>query len=195
MFIMIIGLVLFLGTHSVRIIADDWRTHQINQRGENLWKAVYSVIALAGFVMIVHGYAEARLNPIAVWQPPLWLKNTMAILLLPTFILIIAAYLPGTRIKSWSGHPMAASVKLWGLAHLIANGNLADIILFGSFMVWAIFDYRASRQRDKKAGKRYAFAGYNRDAVAVILGVILWLAFVVYLHQWLIGVQPFVWQV
>lgn len=193
MLTMIVGLVLFLGTHSVRIFADDWRTRQINQRGENLWKLIYSIIAVIGLVLIIEGYADARLNPTVIWQPPLWLKNTMAILLLPTFVLIIAAYLPGTKIRSWSGHPMAASIKLWGLAHLIANGNLADIILFGGFMMWAIFDYRASRQRDKKSGKRYPFAGYSRDAIATIAGIALWLAFVFYLHEWLIGVRPLAW--
>lgn len=191
MLTMIIGLILFLGPHSIRIFADDWRTRQITQRGENLWKAIYSICSIVGFVLIVNGYSDARVDPQVIWLPPQWLKNTMAILLLPTFVLIIAAYVPGTKIKSWSGHPMAASVKLWGLAHLLANGNLADIILFGSFMTWAIFDYRASRQRDKKAGVRYPFAGISRDITVITIGIILWGLFVVYLHQWLIGVKPF----
>ena len=189
---MIIGLILFLGPHSVRIFANDWRTRQINRHGEMLWQAVYSILSIAGFILIVNGYSEARMDPYVVWMPPLWLKNTMAILLLPFFVLIIAAYLPGTKIKSWSGHPMVASIKLWGLNHLLANGTLADIILFGSFMTWAIFDYRASRQRDKKAGFRFPFISYKRDLIATILGIALYLAFVVYLHEWLIGVRPIV---
>lgn len=192
MLTMITGLVLFIGPHSIRIFANDWRTRQINERGEYLWKGIYSALSIIGFILIVNGYSETRIDPLVVWLPPQWLKNTMAILLLPTFILIIAAYIPGTKIKAWSGHPMAASIKLWGLAHLLANGNLADIVLFGSFMTWAIFDYRASRQRDKKAGVRYPFTGISRDITALVLGIILWIAFVFYLHEWLIGVKPFV---
>lgn len=188
---MITGLLLFLGTHSVRIFADDWRNRQINQRGENLWKGIYSVLAIVGFVLIVNGYAEARMNPHVIWLPPQWLKHTVAILLLPTFVLLLAAYIPGTKIKAASGHPMAASVKLWAFAHLFANGNLEDIILFGSFTLWAIFDYRASRRRDKKSGTRYPVSGISRDIIAITLGIIAWVAFALYLHEWLIGVKPF----
>lgn len=191
MAIMIIGLLLFLGPHSVRVFADSWRTRQIEKRGENLWKGIYSIISIAGFFMIIHGYAEARLNPTVIWLPPLWLKYTAAILLFPTFILLFAAYVPGTRIKALSGHPMAASVKLWGLAHLLANGNLADIILFGAFMVWAILDYRASRRRDKRAGIRYPVTGASRDIIVTVVGILAWVAFAFYVHEWLIGVKPF----
>lgn len=190
MLTMIIGLVLFLGPHSIRIFAEDWRNRQISQRGENLWKVLYSIVSIVGFILIVNGYSQARLDPFVVWLPPQWLKYTAVILLLPTFILIIAAYLPGTKIKSLSGHPMAGSVKLWSLMHLLANGALADIVLFGSFMTWAIFDYRASRRRDRKAGIRYPYAGISRDIIAIVVGVVLWVLFVFYLHEWLIGVKP-----
>lgn len=191
MLTMVIGLLLFLGTHSIRIFADDWRNRQVSQHGESLWKGIYSLLAIIGFVLIVNGYAETRMDPQVIWLPPQWLKHTVAILLLPTFVLLVAAYLPGTRIKAASGHPMAASVKLWAFAHLLANGNLADIILFGSFTLWAIFDYRASRRRDKKAGKRYPSTGISRDLIAISTGIIVWIAFVVFLHEWLIGVKPF----
>jgi len=191
MIIMITGLLLFLVPHSVRIFADSWRTRQIEKRGENLWKGIYSIISIIGFIMIVHGYAETRLNPTVIWLPPEWLKQLAAILLIPTFVLLFAAYVPGTRIKAASGHPMAASVKLWGLAHLLANGNLGDMFLFGAFMLWAIFDYRASRQRDKKAGVRYPTSGISRDIIVTVVGLIAWVAFALYLHEWLIGVKPF----
>ena len=191
MLTMIFGLLLFLGIHSVRIFADDWRNRQINQHGEYLWKGIYSIISIAGFVLIMNGYAEARIDALVIWLPPLWLKQTAAIILLPTFVLLVAAYIPGTKIKSASGHPMAASVKLWGLAHLLANGNLADIVLFSSFMLWAIFDYRASRRRDKKAGTRYPFLGISRDILAVTIGIVAWVTFTAFLHEWLIGVKPF----
>ena len=191
MIIMITGLLLFLTPHSVRIFADNWRTRQIGKHGKNLWQGIYSIISIIGFFLIVHGYAETRLNPTVIWLPPEWLKQLAAILLIPTFVLLLAAYVPGTRIKSASGHPMAASIKLWGLAHLLANGNLGDIVLFGAFMLWAIFDYRASRQRDKKAGVRYPSSGISRDIVVTVVGLIAWVVFAFYLHEWLIGVKPF----
>ena len=193
MLTMITGLILFLGTHSVRIFANDWRSRQISQRGEYLWKGLYSIISIIGFVLIINGYAETRMAPQVIWLPPQWLKHTVAFLMLPTFVLIAATYISGTKIKSLSGHPMAASVKLWAFAHLLANGNLADIVLFGSFTLWAIFDYRASRRRDKKAGTRYTASGIGRDLIAVTIGIILWIAFVMYLHEWLIGVKPIVY--
>jgi len=193
MITLIIGLLLFLGPHSVRIFAEDWRNRQIKQRGANVWSGIYSIISIIGFVLIVHGYSETRLNPTAIWVPPEWLKYIAAIVLLPTFVLLLAAYIPGTKIKALSGHPMSASVKLWGLAHLLANGNLGDIVLFGSFMMWAIFDYRASRQRDKKAGIKYPASGISRDIVVSAIGIGLWIAFVMFLHEWLIGVKPFTW--
>jgi len=190
MLLLIIGLVLFLGTHSIRVFADDWRSRFINQRGEMLWMGLYSIVSIIGFVLIIQGYAGTRLAPQAIWLPPQWLKNTMVILLLPTFVLLFAAYIPGTKIKAKIGHPMAASIKLWALAHLLANGNLADIVLFGSFTLWAILDFRASRQRDKKAGTVYASAGGGRDLSVIVVGLLVWLAFVLSLHEWLIGVKP-----
>lgn len=191
MLTLIIGLLLFLVPHSIRIFADGWRTRQINQRGELVWQAVYSILSIIGLVLIVQGFAQARLNPTVVWMPPQWLKYTASVLLLPTCILLLAAYIPGTRIKSVTGHPMAASIKLWGLSHLLANGNLQDIILFGAFMLWAIFDYRASRRRDKKLQVKYRVAGVGRDIAAVVAGIGLWVAFAFYLHNWLFGVSPF----
>ena len=191
MLTMIIGLLLFLGTHSVRVFAEDWRNSQISQRGENTWMGLYAVISLIGFALIMWGYGQARLEPQIIWQPPLWTKHLTALLTLPGFILLVAAYVPGTKIKTVVGHPMILGVKLWALAHLLANGMLADIILFGAFLLWAILDYRASRHRDKAAGIHYQSAGFSRDIIAVIVGVIAWAVFAAVLHNWLIGVKPF----
>jgi len=188
---LIVGLVLFLGPHSIRIVADDWRTRQINLRGEMLWQGIYSIISIIGFVLIVQGYGQARLHPTVVWMSPEWLKYTAAILMLPTFVLLFAAYVPGTHIKSAIGHPMVAGVKLWAFAHLLANGNVADIILFGAFMLWAIFSFRASRRRDKKTNTQYPATGKSRDIGVVIAGLGFWFVFALYLHEWLIGVKPF----
>jgi uncharacterized membrane protein len=190
MFAMIVGLLLFLGTHSVRIFAEDWRNRQIAQRGENVWMGMYSLIALAGFVLIIWGYGQARLDPMIVWQPPLWTRYLTAALTLPAFILLVAAYVPGTKIKNRVGHPMVLGVKVWALAHLLANGMLADIILFGSFLLWSVFDYRSSRQRDRAAAIAYPSAGMSRDVIAIVGGLVTWGVFAAVLHNWLIGVKP-----
>lgn len=191
MLIMTGGLLLFLGTHSVRIFADGWRNKQINQRGEQAWMGIYSIVSLIGFVLIVYGYGVARLEPQIIWQPPVWTKHLAALLTLPAFILLVAAYVPGTKIKTIVGHPMILGVKLWALAHLLANGMLADIVLFGSFLLWSVLDYRASRRRDKATGRVYKSAGISRDIIAIIVGIVAWGVFAAVLHNWLIGVKPF----
>ena len=188
---LIVGLLMFLGTHSVRIFAEDWRNKQIAQRGDNTWMGLYSIISLIGFVLIVYGYGQVRVEPLVIWQPPVWTKHLAALLTLPAFILLVAAYVPGTKIKTMIGHPMILGVKLWALAHLLANGMLADIILFGSFLLWSVLDYRASRQRDKAAGTVYQATGVSRDIIAIVVGIIAWVAFAIVLHNWLIGVKPF----
>ncbi|MEJ2181115.1 MAG: NnrU family protein [Gammaproteobacteria bacterium] len=191
MSIMIVGLLLFLGAHSVRIFAEDWRNRQITQRGENTWMGLIAVISLIGLVLVIWGYGQARLAPLIIWQPPLWTKHLAALLTLPGFILLVAAYVPGTKIKTVVGHPMVLGVKLWALAHLLANGVLADVILFGSFLTWAILNYRAARQRDKTTGTHYQSAGVGRDIIAIVVGIIAWGLFAAVLHNWLIGVKPF----
>jgi len=187
---LIIGLLIFLGIHSVRIFADEWRTQQVTKRGEAAWMGMYSIIAVAGFVLIVWGFGQARLDSVIVWQPPHWTRYLTAILTLPAFILLVAAYVPGTKIKSRLGHPMVLGVKLWAFAHLLANGKLVDIVLFGGFLLWAIVLYRASRQRDRAAGTVYPSAGFSRDMIAIVGGVIAWGLFAAVLHNWLIGVKP-----
>src|SRR5512137_641189 len=152
---LILGLVIFLGTHSVRIFADGWRGARVAAMGLNAWKAVYSIVSLAGFVLIVWGYGLARADPVVLYTPPLWTRHLAALLTLPAFILLAAAYVPGTRIKRAVGHPMVAGVKSWAFAHLIANGTLADVALFGSFLAWSIFDYISARRRDRAAGVVY----------------------------------------
>ena len=191
MTLLLVGLVLFLGSHSVRIFADDWRARRIAALGPNGWKGVYSLIAVAGFVAIVYGYAEARQAPVVLFQPPVWTRHLAALLTLPSFVLLAAAYVPGTRIKRAVGHPMVLAVKIWALSHLIANGMLADVLLFGSFLVWAVLDYVAARRRDRAAGTVYVAGPLWRDALAVIIGVVAWAAFAMWLHRVLIGVAPF----
>lgn len=191
MFLLILGLILFLGAHSVRIVADDFRARQIAKLGEKPWKAVISVVSLIGFVMIVYGYGAARLDPVYLWQPPVWTRHLAALLTIPAFILLVAAYVPGTRIKAAVGHPMVAGVKIWAFSHLIANGTLADLLLFGSFLAWAVVDYVAARRRDRRAGTRYPAGPVTRDVAAVAIGLAAWAAFALWLHAPLIGVRPF----
>jgi hypothetical protein len=135
---LIAGLVIFFATHSVRIFAEDWRAAGIQRMGERPWKAIYSLVSIAGFVLIVWGYGLARQAPVDLWSPPAWTRHVTALLTLPAFILVAAAYVRGNRIKAAVGHPMVLGVKTWALAHLLSNGRLADVLLFGGFLVWAI---------------------------------------------------------
>ncbi len=191
MIYLILGLVIFLGVHSVRIVADDWRSARIARLGEGPWKGLYSLVSLAGFALIVWGYGQARLDPVVLWSPPGWTRHLLPPLTLLTFVLVAAAYVPGAHLKAWLGSPMVLGVKLWAFAHLIANGTLAGTVLFGSFLVWAVVDFASSRRRDRAAGVTYAAGSLTRDALAAVIGVAAWAAFAFWLHGWLFGVRPF----
>jgi len=191
MTLLLLGLVLFLGAHSVRIAAEPLRTRLISSLSLNGYKGVYSLLSLAGFVLLVYGYAAARAAPVVLFTPPVWTKHLAALLTIPAFILLAAAYVPGTRIKARVGHPMVLGVKTWALAHLIANGTLHDVLLFGSFLVWAVLSYIAARKRDRVAGTVYPTGPMSRDIIAVAVGLVAWAAFAFWLHGLLIGVRPF----
>ncbi len=190
MSLLIVGLLLFLGAHSVRIVAEDWRERQIARIGERAWKGLYSVAALAGLALIVWGYGAARADPVVLWQPPFWTRHLAALLTLPAFLLLAAAYAPRNRLRAAVGHPMVVGVKVWAIAHLLANGTLADLVLFGSFLVWAILDYRSARRRDAAAGVTRSPGSFAGDAVTILAGTVAWAAFAFYLHAWLFGVHP-----
>ena len=190
MWFLAFGLLLFFGAHSVRVYAGDWRDAQIARLGENRWKGMYSLASLAGLGLMVWGFGLARADPWILWVPPTWTRHLAALLTLFAFILLTAAYVPGTRIKNVVGHPMVAGVKVWALAHLLANGTLADVLLFGTFLVWAVADFAAARRRDRRAGVRYPVAGAGRDLMAVGIGALAWAGFAFYGHAWLIGVRP-----
>ena len=190
MSLLILGLLVFLGAHSTRIFADDWRAGVIERIGEKPWKGVIALLSLVGFVLIVIGYGEARQAPVVLWVPPLWTRHLALLINLVAFISLVAAYVPRNGIKARFGHPMVAGVKAWSTAHLIANGNLADVILFGAFLVWSIFDYRNSRRRDRANGTTYPAGTMGRNVMTVVIGTVLWAVFIVYLHVRLIGVAP-----
>ncbi len=191
MALLILGLALFLGVHSTRIVAEGWRAATIARVGENRWKGLYSLLSLAGFVLLVIGYGIARQSPVVLYTPPVWARHLAALLTIPAFVLLVAAYVPGNAIKRAVGHPMVAGVKTWALAHLIANGTLADVLLFGSFLVWAVLSFVAARRRDRAAGTVYVVGPASRTVVTIIVGLVAWAAFAFVLHRWLIGVSPF----
>jgi uncharacterized membrane protein len=191
MAILVLGLILFLGVHSVRIFADPWRTRTITARGEKFYKGLYTLVSLAGFALIVWGYGLARHNPVVLWNPPRGMNHLAALLMLFSFVLLVAAYVPRNAIKAKLHHPMILGVKVWALAHLLANGMLADVVLFGAFLVWAVFDFRAARQRDRAGNVQYAAGTAKGTTIAVVVGLVAYAVFAVWLHGPLIGVRPF----
>lgn len=187
--VLVIGLFIFLGTHSISIIHPAWRDRMVHEIGEWPWKGIYSLFAIIGFVLIVWGYGLARYDPVVLYTPPVWLRHTSLVLLLFVFPLLLATYLPG-RIKSAIQHPMLAATKVWAFAHLLANGNLADVVLFGSILVWAIADRLSMKRRQPRAIPAAPPAKWN-DVIAVVGGLGLYLAFALWLHEWLLGLGPF----
>lgn len=191
MLILIIGLVLFIGVHSVRIVSEDWRTRFIAERGANSYKGLYTVASLLGFALLVWGYGLARQQPTVLWAPPLAMKHVAALLTLISFVMLAGAYVPGNAIKAKLHHPMTLAIKVWAFAHLLSNGNLADVLLFGGFLVWAVLAFRAAKQRDRAAGTSYGGSTLSATLLTVVVGVVAWLVFALWLHGWLIGVRPF----
>lgn len=191
MTLLILGLLLFLGVHSVRIVAEPWRAQGIARLGPNGWKGVYSLVSLAGFALIVWGFGLARQQPTLLWVPPIWTRHLAALLMLPALILLVAAYVPRNQIKARLHHPMVLGVKVWAFGHLIANQMLAEWLLFGGFLLWAVLDYRAAKARDRAAGTVYPAGTLAMTLVTVVVGTAAWAAFAFWLHGPLFGVRPF----
>lgn len=188
---LILGLVIFLGTHSVRIFADDWRAAQRARYGEKMWKLGYSLISLIGFGLIIWGFGMARRDALVLWNPPTAMRHIVVLFTLISFVLLAATYVPRNSIKALLHHPMVLGVTVWAFAHLLANRTLADLILFGSFLVWAKLSYLAERKRDRMAGTRYPSGTMGGTVAAVAVGVVAWVLFAFWLHGLLIGVKPF----
>ena len=182
---LVAGLLIFFGAHSVRIYAPAWRDAMVARLGAGGWKAAYSVVSIVGFLLIVGGYAQARLEPVVLYLPPAGLRHLTMLLMLPVFPLLLATYLPG-RIKAAVKHPMLAATKAWALSHLLANGMLADVLLFGGFLAWAVLDRISAGRRPQPVP---AAAGPIRnDVIAVVGGLLLYVAFAFWAHTRLIGV-------
>lgn len=189
--VLIAGLILFLGVHSLRIVAEPWRTRVLAQRGgEKRWKLGYTLVSLVGFALIVWGYGLARQQPMPLWEPPTFMRHVAALLMLPSFVLLAAAYVPGNRLKARLHHPMVISVKVWAFAHLLSNGTLADVLLFGGFLLWAVFSLRAARRRDRSQRIRYSGDSAAATLATLVVGLAAWAGFAFWAHAWLIGVRP-----
>ena len=187
---LVLGLVLFLGVHSVRIVADGWRTQTLARMGEMPWKGLYSLVSAVGLALIVWGYGLARQQPVVLWVPPIGMRHAAALLTLIAFVLLAATYVPRNALKARLHHPMVLGVKVWALAHLLSNGNLADVLLFGAFLLWAVLSFRAARQRDRAQGAVVAPGNAAGTVATLVLGALAWAGFALWAHAWLIGVAP-----
>ena len=191
MLLLIAGVLIFLGVHSLGVVAPEWRGRQVARMGEGPWKLAYSAVSLVGLFVVIWGYGAARGNPVVLWSAPAFARHLTALLTVIAFVLVAAAYVPGTRIKAALGHPMTVGIALWALGHLLANGRLNALILFGSFLAWAVIVYVVRRRRDREAGRTYPAGGLARDAIAAVIGVVVSVVFAFYLHGPLTGIRPF----
>lgn len=186
---LIAGLVIFFGMHSVAIVAPEWRDRTAARLGDATWKALFTLVSAIGFVMFVHGYGLARADPQVLYTAPQGMRHVAAVLMLPVFPLLFATYLPG-RIKAAVKHPMLTATKAWALAHLLVNGTLADVLLFGSFLAWAVADRIAAGRRDVQRRTPSSPPSRWNDAIAVVGGLVAYVVFVAWAHQALFGVMP-----
>jgi uncharacterized membrane protein len=184
--VLIVGIVLFVGVHSISIVDESWRNRVVERFGLGFWRALHSLATLVGLAMIVIGYGLARRNPIVIYMPALWTHWVVIIGMLPVFVLIFSAYLPG-RIRTTMKHPVLVATKLWATVHLFANGTLADVLLFGSLLAWAVADRISMKRRPPRRLPSLPESRWN-DGIAVLAGLGVYAAFVFGLHAWLIGV-------
>ena len=166
MTLLLCGLFLFIATHSVRIFAEPLRTNLVERMGVWPYKGVLAVLSLLGFWLLLTGYAQARLETWVVWTPPAFLRHIMWLLMLFALVLLVAAYVPRNHLKKRLKHPMVLSVKVWALAHLLVNGQMHQMVLFGALLVWAVLSFRAARKRDALATELHS-AGEAIDATQV----------------------------
>ena len=197
---LILGLVLFLGAHSTRIFADAWRTQTMEAWGEKPFKGVIALVSLVGFYGLIVGYSQVRMEPVVLWQPPIATRHISLLLMLFASILLVAAYIPANHFKVRLGHPMVLSVKVWALAHLLANGNLADLLLFGTFLAWSVMNFKSARGRDRAKAESQALLSdesvqptipkTSATLIAVVVGAGLWALITFVLHAKVVGVSP-----
>jgi uncharacterized membrane protein len=190
MAILALGLVIFLGLHSTRIVAEGGRAKAIARLGEGPWKGVYSLLSVIGFVLIVWGFAHARSAAPLLWTPPDWTRHVTILLMLFSLILLAAYGFKKSHIAVAVHHPMVWSVAIWSAGHLLANGSAADVLLFGAFLIWAIADLSSAYARDRSNAVVYPAPVWGATIGAIVVGVVLWGLLIGGLHQWLFGVSP-----
>ncbi len=189
---LLIGLALFLGIHSLQSLAPQVRQNSIIRWGPLGFKAVYAAVSALGLYLLVHGYGVARLEPVVLWTPPRGMQHATILLMWVAMVLLVASYVPGNQIKAKLRHPMTLSVKVWSLGHLLSNGNLADVLLFGGFLVWSVLVFRAARKRDRQSLHSAPEGKLMGTLLALVVGSAVWAAFLMGgLHLWLVGVMPF----
>ena len=186
MYLLITGLILFFAVHSISIINEPWRNRMVQRIGEMPWQGIYSIVSIVGFVLIVQGYGIARQHPVILYTPPNGLRHVSLVLMVFVFPLLFATYIPG-KIRDTVKHPMLVAIKTWAVAHLLVNGSLADVILFGSFLAWAVVDRISLKHRATRPVPGIPETRIN-DGFAIIIGLICYFVFVFRLHAWLIGV-------
>lgn len=190
MLVLLLGLLIFLGVHSLSIVNAPLRDRLLASLGKGPFKAIFSALSAVGLILIVMGFGMARMDPILLYTPPAWLRHVALLLLVPVFSLALAAYFPG-KISCALKHPMLIAVKLWAVAHLLANGMLHDVLLFGSFLAWAVIDRISLKRRPARPSPSLPARPAN-DGIAVVGGLVIYVLFVMWIHQWLIGVPPVV---
>jgi len=187
MAILVLGLVVFLGIHLVRVVAPGFRDAQV-AASENRWKGIYSVVSLAGLALIIWGWHLYRADAPELFTPPEWGRHVMPIFVLLAFILFAAANSPAGYIRHYLKHPMLIGTILWSGGHLLANGDAASLLLFGAFLVWAVIDLVAVIPRGDPAP---AIVKPRSDIIAIVAGAVIFAVFGLWLHQWLFGFDPF----
>ena len=190
MTILVLGLIIFLGLHSTRIVSESGRERAIARLGEGPWKGIYSLLSAIGFVLIVWGFAEARATAPELWVPLPGARHATILLMLISMVLLAAYLFKQSHITAAIHHPMIWSVAVFGVAHLIANGSAADAVLFGAFLVWAAADLVSSYARDRRNGVVYPQPNWTATIGAIVVGLALWAVLAFWLHFWLFGVSP-----
>ena len=191
MIVLVAGLVAFFLVHAIPM-QTGLRARLTASLGAGAYKGLFSVVAGIGLVLIIVGYGQLQTNPDQnpeLWQPPFWLRHVTHALMLPALVLLVAAYVP-SRIRDVTRHPMLAAIKLWALAHLIANGDLASVVLFGSFLAYAVVDRISVKRRAARGPIGDRLGTPAGDAIAVAGGLAAYAILVAFAHQWLFGVAP-----
>ncbi|TNC91506.1 NnrU family protein [Thalassolituus sp.] len=190
MTLLLAGILLFVGGHSINLVAPKFRLNMIERLGLNPWKGIYSVVAGIGLACLIFGYGEARAEGYWLWNPPLWTKHLATLLIFVAVLFLTASHVPGNRLQVAVGHPMYLGIKIWAFAHLLANGTVQDLLLFGSLLIWGVFGFTVSRRRDRQAGITREYQGLSRDVITLVISVLVWAGITFWLHQLLIGVAP-----